>query len=152
MLSTIERILALKRAGMFGETPGPVLADVARLCEEVELAAGEQVFAKGEPGDSLYVVVQGRVRVQDGARILNDLEEGGVFGELALLDPEPRMASVSALEVTRLLRLEQGPFQELIRQQPEVALGVIRVITRYLRARAQDVATLDEQLSALAAR
>jgi len=122
---------------------------VARLCDEVEVEAGEQVFAKGEPGDSLYAIVQGRVRVQDGDRVLNDLEEGDVFGELALLDPEPRMASVTALEATRLLRLEQAPFQELIRQQPEVALGVVRVITRYLRARAQDLVRLDAQLNAL---
>jgi ATP:ADP antiporter, AAA family len=149
MLSTVEKVLALKRAGMFSQTPSPVLADVARLCDEVEVEAGEQVFAKGEPGDSLYAIVQGRVRVQDGDRVLNDLEEGDVFGELALLDPEPRMASVTALEATRLLRLEQAPFQELIRQQPEVALGVVRVITRYLRARAQDLVRLDAQLNAL---
>ncbi len=152
MLSTIEKVLALKRAGIFGQTPDPVLVDVARLCDEVDLPAGAPVFAKGDPGDSLYVIVQGRVRVQDGARTLNDLGEGDVFGELALLDPEPRMASVSTLEDARLLRLEEAPFQELIRQQPEVALGVIRVITRYLRERAQDVVKLDAQLSALASR
>lgn len=152
MLSTIEKVLVLKRAGVFSQTPGPVLADVAGLCDELDVQPGEQIFAKGEPGDSLYTIVQGRVRVHDGESVLNDLGEGDVFGELALLDPEPRMASVTALEATRLLRLEQAPFQELIRQQPEVALGVIRVIARYLRTRAADVARLDAELRAIAAK
>lgn len=150
MSSTVEKVLALKRAGMFAQAPEAVLVDLAGLCDEIEFDSGEQIFAKGEPGDSLYIIMQGRVRVRDGERVLNDLTEGDVFGEMALLDPEPRMASVSALEPARLLRLKQEPFRELIHQQPEVALGVIRVLARYLRARAADVASLDARLRELA--
>ncbi len=82
--------------------------------------------------------------------MLNDLGEGDVFGELALLDPEPRMATVTALEPTQLLQLAQGPFHELIHERPEVALGVLRMITRYLRAHVQEIARLDAELGELA--
>ena len=150
MLSTVEKVLVLKRAGVFSETPAAILADVARACDEVEVEAGEPIVTKGEPGDSLYIIVQGRVRVRDGERVLNDLGEGDVFGELALLDPEPRMATVTAVEPTQLLQLAQGPFHELIHERPEVALGVLRMITRYLRARVQEIAKLDAELGELA--
>lgn len=59
-----------------------------------------------------------------------------VFSEMALLDPEPRLASVTAVEPTRLFRLAQAPFYELMADRPEVATGIIRVLTGHLRARA----------------
>jgi CRP-like cAMP-binding protein len=69
-----------------------------------------------------------------------------VFGEMALLDPEPRMASVTAVEDTQLLRLEREAFLSLMARHVEVAQGVIRVLLRRLRARGQDVAELRARL------
>ncbi len=66
---------------------------------------------------------------------------------MALLDPEPRLALVTAVEPTRLFRLAQAPFYELMADRPEVATGIIRVLTGHLRVR--DLARLDARAKEL---
>ena len=149
MLSTIEKVLILKTVNMFSQTPDDVLADVADLLEEVEASEGETIFKQGDLGDSMYVIVDGKVRVHDGERLLNYLGERDVFGEMALLYPEPRIDSVTAVESTRLFRLDQAPFYELIAERPEVATGIIRVLTGHLRNRVRDIAQLDARVKEL---
>ena len=139
MLTTIEKVLALKKVSVFAETPDETLAAVAGLLAEVPLPSGETVFEKGDMGDCLYIVANGEVRVHDGDRTLEHLVEGHVFGEMALLDAEPRMASVTAVVDTCLLRLDQEPFFELMNDRPEVARGIIRVLSQRLRARAREL-------------
>jgi HEAT repeat protein len=151
MLSRIEKVLILKAVGIFAETPDAVLADIAELVQETEIPAGTQILAQGEEGTSMYVIVDGRVRVHDGNHVLNYLAARDVFGEMALLDPEPRIASVTAESDTRLLRLDQEPFYELMDERNEVARGVIRVLTRHLRARVRDLGAARVQLSDIAA-
>ncbi|NJN43377.1 MAG: cyclic nucleotide-binding domain-containing protein [Anaerolineae bacterium] len=89
------------------------------------------------------------MRVHDGERTLNTLSDRDVFGEMALVDPAPRVASVTAMEDTLLLRLSQDPFYEAVNSQAEIARGVIRVLSRHLRDRVQDVGRLDMDLRAL---
>ena len=149
MLSTVEKVLILKTVSMFSQTPDNVLAEVADLLEEVEAAENETIFRQGETGDSLYIIYDGKVRVHDGARLLNYLGEREVFGEMALLDPEPRLASVTTVEATRLFRLDQVPFYALMAERPEVAKGIIRVLTGHLRNRVRDVAELKARLEVL---
>jgi hypothetical protein len=149
MLSTIEKVLILKHVDVFQQTPDDVLADIAALLEEIEVAVGETIFHKGDLGDSLYIIITGKLRVDDGDHLLNYLDESDVFGEMALLDAEPRVASVTAVEPTRLLRLDQGPFYELIVDRPEVAIGLIHVLTGHLRARVRDVTELNARMAAL---
>ncbi len=151
VLSTIEKVIILKTVSVFSRTPNDVLADVAALLEEVDAASDETIFNKGDLGDSLYVIVAGRVRVHDGERLLNYLGERDVFGEMALLDPEPRVASVTPVEPTHLLRLAQAPFYDLMADRPEVGTGLIRVLTGHLRARVRDVAELDTRVKELEA-
>ncbi len=139
MLSTIEKVLILKRVGIFSETPDETLAEVATLLEETPITAGQTLFEKGDLGDCLYVIVDGEVRVHDGERTLNHLQAGDIFGEMAILSAEPRMASVSAVEDALLLRLAQEPFYELMDDRSEVARGIILVLSRYLRDRVQDL-------------
>jgi CRP-like cAMP-binding protein len=102
--------------------------------EEVELEAGEPVFEKGEVGNSMYIIVLGRVRVHDGERTIVHLGERDVFGELAVLDPEPRSASVTAAEATQLFRLEREPLYEVMADHVEIASGIFRVLCQRLRA------------------
>ena len=141
-LTPLEKRLILRNVPLFAEIPDDALAELASIVREVGKGVGETVFEKGDLGDSLYVVVLGRVRVHDGEHTLNFLDKGEVFGEMALLDPEPRMASVTATENTRLLRLEGEPFHQLLAGHPDLARGIIRVLLRHLRARAQDLTEL----------
>lgn len=147
MLSRIEKVLILKSVGIFGATPDAVLADIAELLHETEAPAGTPIITKGDEGTSMFVIVDGRVRVHDGDQVLNYLDTRDVFGEMALLDPEPRIASVTAETDTRLLRLDQEPFYELMDERNEVARGVIRVLTRHLRARVRDLNLARSQLA-----
>jgi len=151
MLSTVEKVLILKTVAIFNQTPDNVLADVADLLEEVDVSENETIFNQGDPGDSLYVIVDGKVRVHDGERLLNYLGERDVFGEMALLDPEPRVATVTAVEATRLFRLAQAPFYELMAERPEIAAGIIRVLTRHLRNRIGDIGQLNMRVKELEA-
>jgi HEAT repeat protein len=145
MLSTIEKVIILKGVNIFSSTPDEILAEVAAVLEEVTLQAGEIVFNKGDLGDSLYLIAVGKVQVYDGEHTLSLLSEGDVFGEMALLDPEPRSASVKALEDTRLLRLDREPFFDLMEDRIEVARGIIQILTRRLRARVVDLNALRSQ-------
>jgi CRP-like cAMP-binding protein len=97
----------------------------------------------------MYIILDGKVRVHDGERLLNYLGERDVFGEMALLDPEPRLASVTAAGVTRLFRLDQAPFFELMEERPEVATGIIRVLTSRLRDRVKDIGQLNARIKEL---
>lgn len=130
---TIEKVILLKSVAMFQETSEEILADVAGVLEELELRPGEIVFDKGAPGDSMYIIASGRVRVFDGEKTVNFLEEREIFGELALLDPEPRSASVEAAEETRLFRLDRDTLFELMADNIGVVSGIMQVLCRRLR-------------------
>lgn len=152
MLSKVERVLILKTVPMFSQTPDNVLADVADLLEEMDVSENETIIHQGDPGDSMYMILDGKVRVHDGEHLLNTLGEHDIFGEMALLDPEPRVASVTTLEPTRLFRLEQSSFYELMAERPEVAAGIIRVLTAHLRSRVRDIGILNERIQELEGR
>ena len=133
MLSLIEKVIFLKAVHIFAETPEYILVEVASLLTELQLKAGETVFEKGELGSSLYIIVNGQVKIHDEDRIFDKLDSGSVFGELSLLDSQPRSASVTSIKAVRLLRLNQGSFYELLAERSEVAQGIIRVLVQRLR-------------------
>lgn len=135
MLSIAEKKQILRTVNLFAETPDHILAEVARLLEEVVCPAGATLFEQGDYGDAMYIIIEGRVRVHSGGRTLTTLEKGSVFGEMAALDPEPRSASITALADLRLLRLERVPFAQLITSRPEVTNGIIHILCQTLRAR-----------------
>jgi CRP/FNR family transcriptional regulator, cyclic AMP receptor protein len=135
MLSTIEKVIILKTVSLFVEVPDEILADVASILDEVEVKAGETIFTKGDIGQCMYIIVDGHMRVHDGELTIAQLGERDIFGELAVLDMEPRSASVTAVDDARLFRLDQDAFYELMADRIEVARGVIRVLCRLLRSR-----------------
>ncbi|MCU0513982.1 MAG: cyclic nucleotide-binding domain-containing protein [Anaerolineae bacterium] len=134
MLLLVEKVIILRTVSIFAEMPEDYLAEIAMVLQEVLVAPGETFIRKGDPGNCLYIIASGRVRVHDGEREFVRLGEREVVGELALLDSEPRNADVSAVEETMLLKLEQDIFFELIASNPPVVRGVMRVLTRRLRA------------------
>ena len=139
MLTTLEKVIALKKSNIFSSLPNEILVAVAPLMEESWFEEGVNVVKKGDLGDCMYIIVQGKVRVHDGEHTLNYLEEGKVFGEMAALDAEPRVASVTAVADTCLLQLAQEPLYQLMDEQPDLARGIIRTLSGHLRARIQDM-------------
>jgi CRP-like cAMP-binding protein len=101
-------------------------------------SAGAVIFMKGDPGDSMLAVVRGRVKIcahsSEGKElILNIIERGGLFGEIALFDGEPRTADAIALEETDLLSLERAKFQPFFKEKPDLALHLLAVVCKRFR-------------------
>ena len=132
MLLTVERVALLRRVALFGETPDRALAGVAQVLTEVELPAGAMVMEEGAVEDWLFVVVDGELEVVREDRHVR-LGPGDVVGELAVLDPMPRSATVRAVTDCLLFRLDKAAFDEALDSRPEVARGVIRELVRRLR-------------------
>jgi len=135
MLLTIEKVMILKSVSIFTETSESILADVASTIEELTLQPGEFVFEKGDVGQEMYIIVNGNMKVHDGDKTIDFLKTRDVFGELAALDPEPRMATVTAEEETHLLKLRHDVLYELMTEHMDVAKGIIRVLCQRLRSR-----------------
>src|SRR5436305_170896 len=113
----IDRLNVLRSVGIFAGTPDAVLADISAVLDELRFPAGARIFSKGDLGDCLYIIAEGHVRAHDGARTLNTLHRGEVFGEMAALDPEVRSASITALTDTRLLRLDRRLLYQVMAQR-----------------------------------
>jgi CRP/FNR family transcriptional regulator, cyclic AMP receptor protein len=135
-----EKLLLLRNVSIFAELPDPVLVPIAKVLTEIEYPLGSSIFEKGDAGTCLYIIAAGRVRVHDGARTLNELGTWDVFGELAVLDPQPRMASVTALTPVRLFRIDRDTLYTLMASQVQVVQGIMHILVQYLRARVRDMA------------
>jgi CRP-like cAMP-binding protein len=133
MISTVEKVLFLKSIDLFSQIPGEDLAAVAQISSEEAREPGDEIFSEGESGDALYLVIDGRVRVHKAERLIAELGERECFGEMALLDAAPRSASVTAISQATLLKIAREDFQEIMSEKPEIAQGVIKVLTRRLR-------------------
>ena len=116
----VERVAALHKVDLFSGVPGRVLASVAETAEEATVEPGSTFIEHGAVEDCLYVIVSGSVRVHQGAHVLAELGAGTSVGELAVLVPEPRSASVTALEPTLLLKLRKAVLDELLADRPEL--------------------------------
>lgn len=134
MLLTVEKVIILKTVDLFASLEDHVLVQIAALLHELYLEDGDPIFSKGDVGDCMYIIVEGRVRIHDGHRTLNELGAREVFGELALLDADVRSASATTRAPTTLLRLDQAVFYELLADHSDIAQGIIRVLSRRLRA------------------
>jgi CRP-like cAMP-binding protein len=134
VMLTVEKVSLLASVEMFARVPSAVLASLAGVMEERSVAAGDVVMTKGEPGDALFVVADGSLRAHAGDRTLATMGPGSVIGELAVLDPAPRAASVTAEEDSLLLVLSKDDFDLVMTDHPELSEGVIRYLVRFVRA------------------
>ena len=139
MHAHIERLLLLKTVELFAAASDEILAELADLLVEEEHPAGMPIVRGGEQGMSMFIIMEGELRVHDGEHTLNYLGPRDAFGEMALLDAEPRIASVTAITEVRLLRLDREPFRDLLAQRIEIARGIIRVLSGHLRSRVRDL-------------
>jgi CRP/FNR family cyclic AMP-dependent transcriptional regulator len=132
-LLTLERVAILQQVEMLATVPGRDLVAIARALDEVRVEAGEPVIERGAVEDWLFIVADGRVRAHLGDRLLVERGPGEVVGELALLAPAPRSASVTAVEPSLLLRLRRGPFDELLQDHGAISRAVLGVLARRLQ-------------------
>jgi hypothetical protein len=132
-ISAAERVAVLQQTALFAETPENVLSSIVPIMHEVSFQAGQQIFAKGDLGASLFIVYDGQVGVFNGAQQLATFSKGDFFGELALLDAEPRSASAVAQGAATTFRLDQEDFYDVMEERPEVLRNIMKVLCQRLR-------------------
>jgi CRP/FNR family transcriptional regulator, cyclic AMP receptor protein len=132
----------LRAIPLFAHLRDDELGRVATAVRERSYPKHSIILFEDDPGDALYVVVTGQVKVvligEDGREvILSVLGSGDFFGEMSLIDDEPRSAHVIAMEDARLLVLRREDFQRALEETPRIALGLLRALSGRLR-RADD--------------
>lgn len=151
LASTIQRQRLLRRVWLFSDLGERELACIAEVARERTCRRGEVLVRQGDSSGDLFSVVQGRLKVGsvagDGQEVLFAvLGPGDVFGEIALLDDEPRSANVIAAEPCRLLVVSRASFRPLLHQLPALSVRLLQVMARHVRrlsARTEDAAALD---------
>ena len=98
-------------------------------------AAGQVIFEKGQPGDVLYVVREGQVSIVLNGAEIDSAGPGGIIGEMALIDDQPRSATAIATTNCTLVPIDERRFTFLVQQTPHFALTVMRVMAARLRRR-----------------
>lgn len=147
LLSPIEKIIFLKEVPFFQGMTVDQLKVLANVCEEQLFEEDTRIFNQGDPGGALYVVVSGRVGIEQEKRKgsfarLATIEAHSYFGEMNLFDNSPRSDTAVALQDTLTLRLRREPLIALARQYPDLSLELINVLSHRLREANDRVAEL----------
>jgi CRP/FNR family transcriptional regulator, cyclic AMP receptor protein len=143
-----DRVRLLARTSLFGSLPEESLVALAAHAQERRVLRGDTLFQRGDPGDTMLVILAGEVRLAlPGAagrdQILRILKAGDVFGEIAMLDGGPRTADAGALTNCRLLVLERRYVLSQVEKDSTLALSLIKFVCNRLR-------TADTQIDAMA--
>ena len=128
----------LKKVALFTNVPEPDLERISTFLVERTCPKDTTIVSRDEPGDSMFIIAKGRVKVVihgDNGRevILTMLKTGEFFGEMALVDDQPRSASVVAHEDSRVLVLKRDSFINAVENSPAVSLNVMGELSRRLR-------------------
>jgi CRP/FNR family cyclic AMP-dependent transcriptional regulator len=138
-----DRLDVLSRAPLFEALDEDEARALRSRMTDVALGRGERLFAEGDDGDRLYVVLDGKIKLTRAApdgreNLLSVIGPGEMFGELSLFDPRPRTASASAITDAHLAALAHDKLLVWLTGRPEVALHLLRALAQRLR-RANDV-------------
>ncbi len=113
-----------------------VTVDLFRNAEDfVTFDAGQVIFREGEPGDIMYVVIEGQVDILVQDKVIDSTESGGIVGEMALIDDGPRSATAIAKTACKLVPINEKRFTFLVQQTPHFSLNVMRIMSERLRKR-----------------
>jgi CRP/FNR family transcriptional regulator len=142
-----EQVGTLGSSPLFAALDAEAQGVLRNRMDEVRLARGETLFNEGEPGDRLYVVTQGKIKlgrtaVDGRENLLAVLGPGEMFGELSLFDPGARTATATAITASSLLGLGHDDLQPLLTQRPEVAARLLAALARRLRRTNEAMADL----------
>lgn len=134
MLTTIEKVIFLQNVDLFSDVPTEQLAHMAAIAQEVEIDPKEAIYIENDPSDSLYLVLEGRVRLHQGDQEITIAEEKEAFGSWALFDDQPRVTSATALVESRLLKIDSDQFIDLLSDHEQITKGILKAMAERLRS------------------
>nr|HEX4317574.1 cyclic nucleotide-binding domain-containing protein [Kofleriaceae bacterium] len=137
-LTAIEKMMLIRQVPILSDLDAEDLEELAAIVEERRVDAGRDLFREGDPGDAVYLIVKGAVRVLVGGgdrpeRTINELGPGQCIGEMAVLDSSPRSATVRAVERTRTLRVPGEGFKRVMSERPEMSAAIVAELVRRMR-------------------
>ncbi|HUG55825.1 MAG TPA: cyclic nucleotide-binding domain-containing protein [Candidatus Limnocylindrales bacterium] len=126
----------LRAVPLFMDCTDKQLEFIATRVEDLDLPAGKTLCEEGRSGGDFFIVLSGTAEVRKDGRVVGTMTEGDFFGEIALLDNGPRSATVVSTTPMRCLVLGLGQFQDVLHQNAEIAVTLLRAVTHRLRASA----------------
>lgn len=124
----------LEGSSIFSGLKRGQLRSIAKSSRERSFKEGDSIVRQGEPGVGFYLITDGSAEVRRDGRTLTRLGRGQFFGEMGLLDQQPRSADVVAVEDTSCLVLSAATFWSLVSTNPKIARGLVQELARRLRA------------------
>jgi CRP/FNR family cyclic AMP-dependent transcriptional regulator len=149
----LETIVALKRSSLFSAIATRELEAVAMVAEKLSFEPGEYIVQEGVVGDSLYLIMQGRVAIskrvtQGGSTRLAELRADECFGEMSVIDEEVRSASVEALESCTLLRICKDSLINVVMNAPHLGIELLKIFVKRLRTANERIMSLSPDTGA----
>jgi CRP/FNR family transcriptional regulator, cyclic AMP receptor protein len=137
--SLLENVLFLKKTALFSNIKTSELKAIASVVEEMSFHYGEAIVKENDPGDSAYIIKEGRIKIvkkaPDNCPVdLAELSEGDFFGEMSLFDDEARSASAFAVTPCVVLKLMRDDLIDVIGEHPSIAVELIKIFVKRLRA------------------
>lgn len=123
----------LKKVFLFQNLPDPLLIKLSESVTVEKFEAAQVIINKEDAGDTMFVIVSGKVKIHDGNEQVAEIGEGNFFGEMALLDGLPRSMSVTAIAPTVVAIIHRNDFFNLLNSYPSVSKNIITLLTRQLR-------------------
>jgi CRP/FNR family cyclic AMP-dependent transcriptional regulator len=133
-----SKIDALKRSPLFAGLSRRQLAQVARLSDDLEVPAGTLLCKQGSRGHEFFVIIDGKATVTRDGRYLRTVSGGDFFGEIALLEPVQRTATVTAATSLRFFVVSRQAFASVLEADPTIERKVLRTVVRRLVSDAGD--------------
>ena len=134
MLTAVERVLILKGADLLREVGPRRLLELAEVAREAELSTGDVIYREEDAADALYMMVDGRVRLSAGERVISEVGPGESFGTWALVDDSERGQRAECIEDGLALALHRDAFYDVAAGDLTLLQEIVRVLARRLRA------------------
>ncbi|MEZ4449487.1 MAG: serine/threonine-protein kinase [Nannocystaceae bacterium] len=142
MHDVLARVSSLKDIPLFEGMPAANLLPIAEACRDLRFRGGQTIFSQNDPGDALFVLLDGYVDILRDGAVINTLGPGECFGEIAVLGETTRTASAVAVGDVQTLTLDAPRFRKIVRESGEIGLAVIQALNTRLRVATRREAAL----------
>ncbi len=136
---TMKRLFALEGVEIFAQSDVDDLAAVAAVAKEQQFKRGEHVYQVGDPGDALYVILEGTVEARREGELLMRMGAKEAFGDHSLFDGAPRLTDILVTEPVTVLVIDRRDFLDLLGDRPELLRGVFKMMSKQLKSMVMDL-------------
>lgn len=141
MLTIVEKVLFLQDVDIFENTTTEDLSHIAAITDEINFKTNTDIYKTGDVSDSMYLVIEGKVRLHHNDRQVMIAGVKDVFGTWALFDDEPRVVTATTLEDSVLLKINREDFYDLLADHLQITVGILKTLSKRLRGLINKVRT-----------